>query len=345
MTGHERASVAVLLCNYNDARYLPDSLAAICTQTVPPNELIIVDDGSTDHSLEVIKEYVGRYPFVRLIRHERNRGLMASINVALAAATADYIVWAAADDRLLAHFIERNIEILSGHRGAGVSFSRLATFQDGTETVREYRGETGMSPAFDLGAEPHFLTPQELNARLARSYLWMSGNTVLCRRDALLAAGGFRPELRWHTEWFVYWVVALRHGACVVPATLALMRERPATYSRSGMLDPVQQRQVLRALAAAIKDRQYGDVAPTFRSRPALLSPFGDLMLRVLVGDRKYWDLACRYLHWSLLHWRGLLLRRPRTCWSDSIRAKTTATLLPLAARFVGALTPNSWKD
>src|SRR5882724_10226838 len=285
MTGHERASVAVLLCNYNDARYLPDSLTAICTQTVAPDECIIVDDGSTDHSLEIIKDYVDRYPFVRLIRHEQNRGLMASITVALAAATADYIVWAAADDRLLAHFIERNIDILSAHRGAGVSFSRLATFQDGTETVREYCEETGMGPAFDLGAKPHFLTPQALKARLARSYLWMSGNTVLCRRDALLKAGGFRPELYWHTEWFAYWVVALRHGACAVPATLAMMRERASTFSRSGMADPIRQRQVLRSLAGAIKDPQYRDVAEIFRSRPSLLSPFGDSMLRILAGN------------------------------------------------------------
>ena len=44
--------MSVLLCNYNDARYLPDSLSAICTQTRLPEEVIVLDDGSTDNSLK-----------------------------------------------------------------------------------------------------------------------------------------------------------------------------------------------------------------------------------------------------------------------------------------------------
>jgi len=77
---------------------------------------------------------------------------MASINVALAAASADYIVWAAADD-VFSHTsssaITRDPE---RPPRAGVSLS-LATFQDGTETVREYCEETGMGPA--LISEPN----------------------------------------------------------------------------------------------------------------------------------------------------------------------------------------------
>ena len=49
--------MSVLLCNYNDAHYLPDSLTAICTQTRPPEEVVVLDDGSTDDSLEIIEEF------------------------------------------------------------------------------------------------------------------------------------------------------------------------------------------------------------------------------------------------------------------------------------------------
>jgi len=139
------------------------------------------------------------------------------------------------------------------------------------------------------------LTPQALKARLAHSYLWMSGNTVLCRPRLCSGLAAFGPGSAWHTEWFALLVVALRHGACVVPATLALMRERPATYSRSGMLDLCSNAKFCGPFAAAIKDPQYGDVArPSDHARP-LLSPFGDLMLRVLAGDRKVLDLASRF--------------------------------------------------
>jgi hypothetical protein len=69
-------TVTVLLCNYNHAFYLPDSLGGICTQTRPPDEVIVLDDGSTDNSLEIIEQFVQRYPFIRILKNERNRGLL-----------------------------------------------------------------------------------------------------------------------------------------------------------------------------------------------------------------------------------------------------------------------------
>ena len=76
-------TVSVLLCNYNDARYLPHSLSAICTQTRLPEEVIVLDDGSTDNSLEIIESFAERHPFVRVLKNETNRGLLYSINRAL----------------------------------------------------------------------------------------------------------------------------------------------------------------------------------------------------------------------------------------------------------------------
>lgn len=340
-----RPTVSILMCNYNHAQYLPDSLGTISRQTHAPDEVIIVDDGSTDQSLDILEDFRRGYPCAILLRNETNRGLMYSIHQALALASKDYIVWLSADDKLLPRFLERNLAFLTRHPRAGVCFSRLAVFADGSDTVREYLGDAETGPAFDLGPEPHYLAPDSLKTRLARSYLWMSGNTVLARRDAVLAAGGFRPELKWHSEWFVFYVVALRHGACVLPETLALIRERPQTYSRAGMSDPIQQAAVLKALAAAITDPQYRDVAPVFRARPALLSPFGILMLRVLLRRPTYWDLGWRYLHWSLIHWARVYRARAAAGGTAAWRKASWATVLAAAARVVGALTPRAWID
>ena len=101
-------TVSVLLCNYNDARYLPDSLSAICTQSRLPEEVIVLDDGSTDNSLEIIEDFGRRYPFIRILKNGTNRGLLYSINRALEEARCDFVVWAAADDRLMPQFLERN---------------------------------------------------------------------------------------------------------------------------------------------------------------------------------------------------------------------------------------------
>ena len=131
-------TVSVLLCNYNDARYLPDSLSAICAQTRLPEEVVVIDDGSTDNSVEIIEDFGRRYPFIRLLRNEANRGLLYSINRALNEARCDFVVWAAADDRLLPNFLERNAKCLSEHPAAGMTFSRLAVFTDGSDEITSF---------------------------------------------------------------------------------------------------------------------------------------------------------------------------------------------------------------
>jgi len=290
----------------------------------------------------VIEEFARRYPFIVFLRNKRNEGLMSSIRTALERASQDYVVWAAADDRLLPDFLERSLAALARYPGAGLCFSRLAVFTDGTDEIREYLGDARTGPAFDLGREMHLLTPEGLRERLAASYLWMSGNTVVASRQALLAEGGFPADLRWHAEWFVYYVIALRYGAVLIPETLALMREGTGQHGSAGMWNPARQRRVLRAMVGALKAPRYRDVAEAFRARPMLLSPFGGLMLRVLLSHPWSWDLGWRYLHWTLAHWGNIYYGRamaPGKRWLRGI-----SLVLRLTAGAVGALTPSAWR-
>ena len=139
-------TVSVLLCNYNDARYLPDSLSAICAQTRLPEEVVVIDDGSTDNSVEIIEGFGRRYPFIRVLRNETNRGLLYSINRALNEARCDFVVWAAADDRLMPNFLERNAKCLSEYPAAGMTFSRLAVFRDGSDEITAFHRKKITAP-------------------------------------------------------------------------------------------------------------------------------------------------------------------------------------------------------
>ena len=298
-------TVSVLFANYNDAEYLPTSLAGICGQTKPATEIIIIDDGSTDDSVAVIEDYARRFPNIQLIKNDRNRGQSYSIQRALLAARGDYVVWAAADDLLLPRFIERSLAVLKTHPEAGLCFSRLSVFVDGTPEVRHFTVHTH-GAAFDYGQTPQFIPSVQLAALLRRHYLWISGNTVMARRSALLEMGGFEQSLRWHADWFAYYAVALRYGACVIPEILALMRERPGTYSGSGISDPVQQSKVFSAILDIIKLPKYRDLLPIFIRRPSLLSLFGRRGLYVALRNPRHWRIA-----WALARWHGLrLLRR-----------------------------------
>jgi hypothetical protein len=308
---HRTVTVSVLLCNYNDARYLPDSLSAICSQTRPPEEVIVLDDGSTDNSLEIIENFARRYPFIRVLKNETNRGLLYSINRALAEARCEFIVWAAADDRLMPNFVERNAQCLLKYPAAGMTFSRLAVFPDGSDDIIPFT-QRNHGAAFDFGTAPLFLSPEELRNRLQHSYLWISANTVMVSRRALIQAGGFDPELRWHADHFGFLVVALRHGACCIPETLALMRQRDQTYSSTGMGKRSEQRATLGRLADKLTTKGWRDIGIAVLRCPSLLSPFGGLMLEALLLKPRRWPFALPYGLWWVNHLWGRYRDIPR---------------------------------
>lgn len=94
-------NVSVIMPVYNAAASLPRSLGSLKAQTFKEFELVAVDDCSSDGSGEVIKTFAEENGIaLKLIRHERNRGVAAARNTALESAEGEYIAWLDADDEM-----------------------------------------------------------------------------------------------------------------------------------------------------------------------------------------------------------------------------------------------------
>ena len=85
------STVAVVLCNYNHAKYLPDSLGHICRQTRRADQIVVIDDGSTDDSWDIIQSFASDHPNLEARANGRNLGLEASIAKALQMVRCDYL--------------------------------------------------------------------------------------------------------------------------------------------------------------------------------------------------------------------------------------------------------------
>jgi glycosyltransferase involved in cell wall biosynthesis len=89
--------VSVVMAVYNSERYLEEAIQSILNQTFRDFELIIIDDGSTDKSTEILKKYAGLDTRIRLVTHE-NKGLTKSLNVGLSMARGEFIARMDGDD-------------------------------------------------------------------------------------------------------------------------------------------------------------------------------------------------------------------------------------------------------
>ena len=105
---HKPIVTIICLC-YNQELYVLESLSSVINQTYSEIELIIVDDCSTDNSKKVIEEWLLEHPNTAFISNETNLGNTTAFNKALKIAKGDYIIDLAADDVLLPHCIEKQV--------------------------------------------------------------------------------------------------------------------------------------------------------------------------------------------------------------------------------------------
>lgn len=114
-------SLSVVVTVYNTEPYLKECLASIIRQTIQPSEIIIVNDGSTDRSPEIIEEYAKNHPHIKVI-HQENQGVAAACNAGIKIATGKYIALVDSDDvvpldayeKLLSKAEETNADIVIG---------------------------------------------------------------------------------------------------------------------------------------------------------------------------------------------------------------------------------------
>ena len=105
--------VSVVMSVYNDEQYLKESLDSIFAQTIQYFELIIVDDCSTDRTVEIIENY--HDDRIRLIRNTENRGLTRNLNTALEYVQGTYIARMDGDDKSRPERFEKQIAYLEQH--------------------------------------------------------------------------------------------------------------------------------------------------------------------------------------------------------------------------------------
>jgi glycosyltransferase involved in cell wall biosynthesis len=139
MTGDRGPTLAVVIPNYNYARFVGQAIESILVQDPPADEIIVVDDESTDNSLEVIEAYADR---IKIIKNP-NSGQLGACSAGLKSSTADYVYFLDADDCALPGLTSKirhaaasgpakiQFQLLSMDTSGAVTGSRFPFYPDG----------------------------------------------------------------------------------------------------------------------------------------------------------------------------------------------------------------------
>lgn len=138
-------TVSVVVPTYNRADCLRDTIASVLAQTVPPSEVIIVDDGSRDHTAQVCREFP---PPVRYL-HQQNRGCPAARNAGIRAAIGEYVALLDADDVWEPTKLEVQLTLHAVHPDIGWSATNHLTTDGHNRPLPGIQGFARDLPAFE----------------------------------------------------------------------------------------------------------------------------------------------------------------------------------------------------
>ncbi|MCQ2603527.1 MAG: glycosyltransferase [Spirochaetia bacterium] len=127
--------VSVIIPVYNTAEYLPQCLDSVVNQTLQEIEIICVDDGSTDSSLEILREYAKKDNRITVITQENLHAGVAR-NAGFTVAKGEYVYFMDSDDLCSEFLLAKTVELADKNKADIVAFNGVKFFEDGTEIDR-----------------------------------------------------------------------------------------------------------------------------------------------------------------------------------------------------------------
>jgi glycosyltransferase involved in cell wall biosynthesis len=263
MLRERMVEVSVVIPSYNSARYLPQAIDSVLAQGFRDLEVLVVDDGSTDDTGDVMKRYG---PPVRYIQ-QSNSGVAVARNRGIEESQGRYVAFLDADDTWLEHKLEKQLAALEAYPDCGLCYSAFTAV--GADLTPLYVGRSNRRGA-------------------AFEDLLMRGNvvgsicSVLCERKLLADTGGFDASLSQCADWDMWVRLAAHTDFIYLDSELVTYRQHDTNMSRNA---PLLERDSLRVLGKGFAMPHLSD-----RLRECRRRAFG----------RNYMVLAGTYFHAGL---------------------------------------------
>jgi glycosyltransferase involved in cell wall biosynthesis len=283
--------ISVIIPVYNGEKTIRETVFSVLNQTMPNFELIIINDGSQDSTLEI----VSRIPDPRVkIFSFANAGLAVSRNRGIALANGDYLAFLDADDLWADNKLEAQLAALKENPEAAVAYSWTDCIDGQGRFLRQ---------------SAHATASGNVQANLLLANFISSGSNVFVRKQAVVDVGGFDESLSNAQDWDLWLRLAARYEFVPVPETQVFYRVSPHSMSTNVLGLEVSMQKVIR--------RSFEQAPPTLQhlQRYSQANCYKYLTFKALQGlptKQQSW-LALRYL-WSAVRYDPGLLKK-RVAW------------------------------
>jgi glycosyltransferase involved in cell wall biosynthesis len=246
MSGDSNPLVSVIIPVYNGTNYLREAIDSVLTQTYKNYEIIVVDDGSTDGTWDIIQSYGTRVYGI----HKENGGVASALNCGIREARGDYIAWLSHDDLFLPEKLEKQVRFLQKFKQFKACYTDYYITGPDGKILSEV-----LTPWY----------PQIDAIRVLFGDMYISGSTILIERKCFDEIGVFSEALR-YTQDAEMWLRLIRQfGIGRLPEILMKQRSHPGQGSVG--LKPAQREEIISLYQHLFYDLGIAVIFPEYAER------------------------------------------------------------------------------
>jgi hypothetical protein len=226
--------VSIIIVNFNGEAFLKNCLQSLLSTDYPAFEVIVVDNGSSDRSIQLIQQYVDTDTRVKLLRNRRNLGFARACNMGLSLARGEYVVLLNNDTEVSEGWLKALVEAVSGDSTVGAAQPKVLLINDRStlDSCGDYMTSLGL--LYHLG----YLQKDTGELSKQTEIFAAKGAAMVVRKSLLYEIGWFDPDFFFYYEELdLCWRVWLRgYKVIFVPKSL-VYHALGGTARRAGFLD------------------------------------------------------------------------------------------------------------
>lgn len=303
-------TVSVVIPTYNHARFICEAIDSVLGQTLPPHQVVIVDDGSTDGTSEVLKRYGNKICVVR----QQNSGVAAARNKGADIATGDLLAFLDADDVWLPRKLELQTARFVEEPQLGLVHCGVQDINEEGFPLREHLDGLEGSVGADL-------------LQFRRPVILGGGSGIVVPRIVFESAGGFDTRLSTSADWDLYYRISSRYKVGFVREVL--LRYRLHGSNMHGNVRAMEHDMLLGYEKAfgdaavgpqANRRRCYGNLHAVLAGSYFSAGQYGGFVRHAMKSVLLTPGSLMRFMSFPIRRWRG----QPTDCSSKAVSLETS---------------------
>lgn len=223
-------SITVIVPNRNDSRYLCQCIRSVFESEVPADELIIVDDHSTDDSVAIARSLIRNESRAELVENRAHLGTIGALNEGLRRAHGDYVLLLSSNDFVLPGLFAHAKSCLARAHPPGLWSAMVWMVDEEGCLIR-------MHPSPVVSLNDAWFSPAQCLELAGRFGNWFTGTTLFFHRETLQEIGGLDPAYGGLSDLLAALTVACRRGAAYTPEPLGVMRVHADGFLSRTLMD------------------------------------------------------------------------------------------------------------